>query len=214
MATNNHTINRLLAGTAHFLSSVLSPFLTPTYGVFLVLWISVLCLLPNGTRITVLAVILGITCILPMIIASVLHHFGLIKNHRFEKRQERLVPYLFCTACYIAAACYLYRVHAPQWFVMFMGGTALAALVDMLINLKWKISAHMTGLGGLVALIYQLHVQGLSAFELFWVLCATIILAGLLGTARLILNRHSMLQVIAGFVVGYACITLMMTCFG
>ena len=54
------TVNRMIAGVANFLSTVLSPLLMPTYGVFLVLWVSVLCILPYGTRVAVLLICMGV----------------------------------------------------------------------------------------------------------------------------------------------------------
>ena len=186
----------------------------PTYGVLLVLWASVLCLLPMGTRIMVLIMVLGITCVLPIICIGVLHHFKIISNKQLDKQHERLYPYAFAVLCYIAAAFYLNNIHSPMWFVMFAAGGALACLLVMIINQWWKISAHMTGIGGIVALLFQIHVQGLSAFNLFWLLCLTILLAGALGTARMVLKRHDLLQVLSGFAVGYACVALMIKHFG
>lgn len=196
------------------MSSALSPLLMPTYGVFLVLWVSVLCLLPYGTRVAVLLVCMGITCIVPLIFLSVLRHFKLVKDLHVEVREQRFIPYMFTAVCYLSAAYYLYYCHSPQWFIMFMVGSAVTVVVMALINLKWKISAHMAGIGGLVALVYQIHVQGLSAFDLFWLLCFTIIVAGGLGSARLVLKRHDTLQVLAGAVVGFLCVSLTMRFLG
>ncbi len=208
------TANKFTAGLANFLSTALSPLLMPTYGVFMVLWVSVLCLLPYGTRVSVLLVCMGITCILPLIFLSVLRHFKLVKDLHVEKREQRFFPYMFTALCYTVAAYYLYYCHSPQWFVMFMVGSAVTVLIMALINLKWKISAHMAGIGGVVALVYQIHVQGLSAFDLFWMLCITIMVAGLLGSARLVLNRHDAWQVLAGVVVGFLSVSLTMRLFG
>jgi hypothetical protein len=208
------TANKFTAGLANFLSTALSPLLMPTYGVFMVLWVSVLCLLPYGTRVSVLLVCMGITCILPLIFLSVLRHFKLVKDLHVEKREQRFIPYMFTALCYTVAAYYLYYCHSPQWFVMFMVGSAVTVLIMALINLKWKISAHMAGIGGVVALVYQIHVQGLSAFDLFWMLCITIMVAGLLGSARLVLNRHDAWQVLAGVVVGFLSVSLTMRFFG
>ena len=208
------TVNRMIAGVANFLSTVLSPLLMPTYGVFLVLWVSVLCLLPYGTRVAVLLICMGITCILPLIFLSVLRHFKLVKNLHVDIREQRLIPYLFTVLCYAVAAYYLYYCHSPQWFVMFMVGSAIAVLLMALINLKWKVSAHMAGIGGIVALVYQLHVQGLSAFDLLWLLCFIIIVAGALGSARLALRRHTLWQVLAGVVVGFLSVSLTMRFLG
>ena len=208
------TVNRMIAGVANFLSTFLSPLLMPTYGVFLVLWVSVLCLLPYGTRVSVLLICMGITCILPLIFLSVLRHFKLVKNLHVDIREQRLIPYLFTVLCYAVAAYYLYYCHSPQWFVMFMVGSAIAVLLMALINLKWKASAHMAGIGGVVALVYQLHVQGLSAFDLLWLLCFTVIVAGALGSARLALRRHDLWQVLAGVVVGFLSVSLTMRFLG
>lgn len=185
----------------------------PTYGVILILWTSVLCALPNGTRITVVMVIMGITCVLPMIGISVLHHYGLISDKRLDKPQERLWPYAISILCYIAAASYLHYIHSPLWFTMFAVGGLMSLVITAIVNNWWKISAHATGIGGVVALVYQIHVQGLSAFELYWVLCIAILLAGVVGTARLILKCHTVAQVLMGFANGYACVTLCMKLF-
>ena len=199
---------------AGFLSTALSPLLMPTYGVFVALWVSVLCLLPYGRRAAVLLVCMGITCIIPLIFLSVLRHFKLVKDLHVEVREQRLIPYLFTVLCYAVAAYYLYYCHAPQWFTMFMVGSAITVLLMALINLKWKISAHMAGIGGVVALIYQIHVMGLSAFDLLWLLCFAIIVAGALGSARMVLRRHDIWQVLAGAVVGFLCVSLTMRLLG
>lgn len=211
---NRYTVNKFIAGLANFLSTALSPLLMPTYGVFLALWVSILCLLPYGRRVVILLVCMGITCIMPLIFLSVLRHLKLVKDLHVNVREERTIPYVFTAVCYAVAAYYLYYCHAPQWFVMFMVGASITILVIVLINFKWKISAHMAGIGGIVALIYQIHVQGLSAFELLGVLCLTIVVAGLLGSARLALRRHDAWQVLAGAVVGFLCVSLTMRLFG
>ena len=209
-----YTVNKFIAGLANFTSTALSPILMPTYGALLVLWSSVLCVLPYGTRVAVLLVCMGITCIVPLIFLSVLRHFKLVKDLHVEEREQRFIPYLFTMVCYLAAAYYLYYCHSPRWFTMFMVGSAFTVLIMALINLKWKISAHMAGIGGVVALVYQIHVQGLSAFNLMWLLCITVVIAGALGSARMALRRHNLLQVLAGAVTGFLCVSLTMRFFG
>lgn len=208
------TTGRLLVAGARFFSTVLSPLLMPTYGALLVLWTSVLCLLPNGTRVMVLVMVLGITCVLPMIMIGILHHYGIISDKRLEDPRERTIPYAFAVLCYLGAAAYLQHIHSPLWFVMSQLGGALGCFAILVINRWWKISAHATGIGGVVALIYQIHVLGLSAFNLLWVFVVTILLAGILCTSRLLLKRHTVLQVLAGFAVGFACVDLLMKFFG
>lgn len=211
---NSITFDKLITAFARFLSAALSPLFMPAFGVFLTLWVSFLCSLAPGQRWAVVMVVLGITCILPMVMIAVLHNFKVISDKRLVNRHERHIPYIFGVACCVAAAFYLDRVHSPMWFVMFPAGAALATTVLAVINRWWKISAHLAGIGGVLALLYQIHVQGLEAFNLFWVICATIMLAGMLGTSRIILGRHTFAQVAAGFAVGYASVTFMISTFG
>ena len=214
MPVNKFFINKFIAGVANFLSTALSPLLMPTYGIFFAFWVSVLCLLTYGTRISLLLVCMGITCILPLIFLSVLRHFKMISSLHVEEREQRLIPYLFTALCYIVAAYYLYYRHSPQWLIMFLVGSAVTVAIVAAINLKWKISAHMAGIGGVIGLIYQIHVMGLSAFDLFWLMCASILVAGMLGTARLVRKRHDLWQVLAGAVLGFTCVSLTMRFFG
>ena len=157
--------------------------------------------------------VMGITCVLPMIVIGVMHHFGFITNKRLTMRRERIIPYVFAVLCYAGATAYLYNVHAPTWFILFMAGATLAVTIALIVTVWWKISAHMTGMGGLTALVYQVHVQGLSAFDFFGLLCATLLLSGVVGSARMVLKRHDVLQVVAGFLNGYICVTLAMKLF-
>lgn len=206
---------RIVVGLSRFLSAMLTPLLMPTYGVLIALWCSYLSAYDMGLRVTVLLVVSGITLVLPIFCIATLHHFKWISDKRLIDRKERLVPYLFAFLCYVAVAYYLWsRVHMPMWVVMFCAGGALSVLISAVVTLWWKISAHMAGMAGVVALIYNMHVLTTEAFNLIWVLTVAVVLCGLLGSARMILGRHSLNQVVAGAVNGAMSVTLMMQIFG
>ena len=202
---SQYAINKIIAGLSRFVSSILSPLIMPTYGAILVLWTTILCALPSGTRVTAVIVFMGITCVLPMMAIGVLHHFGIISDKRLNKAKERHIPYIVSIVCYMAAVFYLDHIHAPLWFTMFAVGGLATLIITAAVNYRWKISAHMGGIGGVVAL---------GAFDLFWLLCITILMAGLLGTARLILKCHTLMQVLAGFANGFLCVYIAMHYFG
>lgn len=201
---------------AHFFSAVLSPMLMPTYGVFLVLWCSFLNANPVGDRVAALMVVFGITCILPIVFIALLHNFKVIKDKRLDERAERGIPYVFAILCYVAAFFYLDHIHAPQWFSAFMAGGALACAVSFVVNLKWKISAHMAGMVGVVTLLFELHnpTNRLEAFDLSWILWISVLLAGVLGSSRMVLGRHTLGQVLAGAANGVVCVKLAMMMLG
>jgi len=194
---------KIFGALARFLSSVMSPLLMPTYGVFLALWVSVLCYIPWGMRLMVVVVVFGITCILPMVFIALLHNAKIITDKRLLNPKERWLPYIFAVVCYIGAAFYLRHVHSPSWLVAFMWGGVVAVAVSGLITLKWKISAHAAGVAGLVALLFCIHDMGLEAFSLFGTISVTILLCGCVCTSRMLLDRHNFWQLLAGAVNGY-----------
>ena len=58
----------------------------------------------------------------------------------------------------------------------------------------------------MLAVLVRLRMDGLAAFNIYWLICAIIILAGMLGTSRIYMNRHTFWQVVAGFANGYICV--------
>jgi membrane-associated phospholipid phosphatase len=75
-------------------------------------------------------------------------------------------------------------------------------VVAMIVNLKWKISLHMIGIGGLCGGVTSMFIM-LQEGNPLW-LALLFLCAGTLGTARLILQAHNSLQILAGFVAGFA----------
>ena len=189
---------------SRIISDIFTPLLAPTYGIVIALWLSVFYyVLPLGTRLTVVLTVFGMTFILPFILIAALHNFKFIEDKRLRKRNERFIPYGFIVACYIGTACYLSHIHAQQWIIVAMGAASVSAILCLIINLWWKVSAHCCGIGGLLALTWAMNDLQLGVTNLFPVLLAMIFLCGLVGTARLALERQSILQVLVGFVIGF-----------
>ncbi len=193
---------------ARFFSTILSPLLMPTFGIFLALWGTVLCYIPTGTRLVVLLVVFGITCIMPMVAIAVLHNLKLIEDKRLVKREERWLPYIATVLCYICSAIYLYHIHTPMWVVLFMAGGAAACLISAIVTLWWKISAHMAGIGGLIAFAVKVHIDGCNVIDMKFIIGLLVLLAGCLGSSRIFMNRHTLMQVLMGLINGFAVVYL------
>jgi hypothetical protein len=83
---------------------------------------------------------------------------------------------------------------------LFIVGGALSILISTLINLKYKISAHMVGIGGVLGVL--ISVSYLIKFDMTLYYIVTIIAAGIIGFARLFLNEHKPAQLYLGFFLG------------
>ncbi len=190
---------------ARFLSLVLHPVLMPTYALLLIFRQSTYfanTVNPNAKMILFMIIILN-TFLLPVIISYILVKKGWIKSLEMEKREERLIPYVSNLLLLLIATFMIYKLRLPRIFFLLTLGAAAALSLAVIINIKWKISIHMIGIGALIGTFF-----GLSSFLLVDLRIAIIVfllIAGLLGTARLTLNSHRPSQIYAGFILGFVC---------
>jgi membrane-associated phospholipid phosphatase len=93
-----------------------------------------------------------------------------------------------------------------------MGDIVIAALIVQmvcaLINVWWKISTHTAAIGGVAGALFIF--SELFGFNPVWWYCLVFLIAGVLGTARMILRQHTLGQVVGGFFVGVVCAVLAM----
>lgn len=196
-------LETVVTGFSHLLSWVLVPLLMPVYGLMLAFGLSVLDLAPMHLRVNYTLIVAGITVVIPMILVVLLKKLGLVDDIGLNNRKERLIPYIITIIAYGAAAWFMAAKHAPLWLSMFFAGGAVAALINLVINFRWKISAHAAGIAGVVALLIRIAKDGYPEPEVYIWLLIAIGLAGLLGSARVWLGRHTVWQVVAGYAVGF-----------
>lgn len=194
---------------ATILSLVFSPLLVPTYGVALALWVSALSSVPFSVRFGVVAVTFVITGVVPLLAIAGLWRLGMIKDPGVNERTDRTVPYVITAASYLACTVYLYNANAPLWLVGFLAGAFAAAIVSLVVNRWWKISAHMAAMGGLVAIAFRIAMSDYAIVDMLWVIVTVVLAAGLVGTARVGLHRHTLWQVIAGAANGFVWVMLL-----
>lgn len=187
---------------ATLISAIFTPLMMPTYGIALCFMLTILLFQPTGTRLTVLGVIFGLTFLIPVTMILLLHYMKILDKNLIN-RKERLIPYLVAIVCYFATIFYLVKVHSPMWMTAFIFGALGAIITVFAINFCWKISAHMTGCGGLVAILMSLQGYGYALFDILPLVCLSFLFAGVVGSSRVYLERHTLGQVLAGFVCGF-----------
>lgn len=193
-----------IAATA--ISWVFGPMLMPAYAIILIFGLSILYFVPTSAKVWFTLFVFGLNVLLPGVLVLALKRFGVVSDIGVNNRTERFIPYLTTLLCLAGTAWLLYSKAFPDWAVKFYIGAAVATLVVMLINFRWKISAHATAVAGLVALLLRLsHQPYVMPQEQTWLIIA-IAVAGLTGSARLWLNRHTLTQVLAGYAVGFCAV--------
>lgn len=200
---------KTLTSISRILSMVFSPLLMATYGVFIAMRLSFLVMIPVSTQLTVVLETFLATAVIPVIAIFLLSKFKVIADPRLNERADRTWPYIIEIVCFLGMAVYLNRIHAPHWLSLFLIGGALAIATLTVVNHWWKISGHATGMGGLCALIFYLMLSGTTLINLQPVFLGAILLAGMVGTARMMLDRHTLGQVAAGFLNGFFWVLLL-----
>ncbi len=182
----------------------------PTYAILVAFSATFLYFIPGQPVLTVSLVTLGVTMMLPIIVIYFLHHIGIISDPLLNNRRDRTIPFIATILCYIGLGAYLWKINAPAWMTAFMmGGAALLAII-LFINLVWKISGHAAGMGGLTALSVYIVYKGYCIVPGLWLPCAMITVSGIVCSARLLLDRHTLGQVAAGYAIAFTVIYISM----
>lgn len=185
-------------------STVFHPLLIPTWG-FLLLFISnnPYGFLPFEYKGILWLIILTFTFIIPAIFITILKNFKIIQSYQMHYHKERIVPLLIVFISYFAGVFVLRKFNAPYIIPLLLTVSTISIGLAGLVSMAWKISAHLTGMGGLIAaiIVVSLHLQ--VNYSLF--AASVILLAGIVGWARLHQNAHDKDQILAGFILGFAC---------
>jgi hypothetical protein len=190
---------------AHFLSVILHPVLMPTYALLLIFQLNTYLSYTTTpqSKIALYIVVVFNTLIMPVVISYLLITKGYIRSFEMQRRQERIIPFVSNLALMLIAYYMMRQLALPRIFYLLLLGAAASVVIAILINIKWKISIHMIGIGGIAGLFC-----GLSSFllvDLRIPILITIVIAGVLGTARLSLRAHHPWEIYAGFFVGFLC---------
>jgi membrane-associated phospholipid phosphatase len=84
-----------------------------------------------------------------------------------------------------------------------MASVTMSVLILAFVSIFWKISAHATGISGMIGLLAVINNKTPDS-SLFYPILILIFLGGCLTSARLYLNAHSPLQIVAGIGLGLA----------
>lgn len=189
---------------ASFFSALVHPLFMLPYGILLMMQFTFMAMLDIRTKLIFAAVLLGYTIAIPILMFLMMRLFHLIQTLSIRERKERIFPFITVILSYVALAATIHRMHVPVFVIHYVFGAMLALVVVTIITFKWKISAHMTGIGGLlggvISVSVLMHLMPLS------LIVSIIILAGFLASSRIVLQAHTPAQVYAGFVVGLLCV--------
>jgi len=212
----------MLKSLAQVLSFIFHPLLIVTYMLVLLLLVNpylfgVNSIGDKASKLLILQVFLS-TFFIPAFAVAMLRFTGMVKSLEMKTRQERIGPYIITGMFYIwMFRNFLGSDQVPTAFSSFLLGASIGLFIAFFINIFSKISAHAVGMGGLVGMVvitlllfsydtFTIHstLVGVVELSMNGVLMVVILVAGMVGTARLLLQAHEPLDLYGGYLVGFA----------
>jgi hypothetical protein len=211
----------MLRFTAKFISVVFHPLLMLTYMLVLLLLVNPYLFGVNSLsehKPLILKVFIA-TFFLPAFSAFLMQRIGFVTSLEMPDRSERTGPFIATGIFYLwVFRSVLNDTTVPTAFLVAVLGATLVLFICFFINIFFKISIHSAAVGGFVGMVLitvwlfsydtfslKLPLIGWVQFSVNFLLLASLLIAGLVGTARLLLNAHTSKQVYLGFAVGLLC---------
>lgn len=208
---------------AQVISFVFHPLLVPTYMLIILLLVnpyafSVSSIGDQFSKLLLIQLFM-FTFFIPAFAVVMLRLLDLVKSIELKTKEERIGPYIIAGVFYLwTFRNFLGDSQMPRLYVSFLLGATIALFLAFLINVFSKISAHTVGMGGLVGTViltmyqyqdYQTFVihstiLGTLEISLIAILLFVILLAGIVGTCRLLLGAHDQQDLYGGYLVGLA----------
>jgi len=140
--------------------------------------------------------------IAPILISFYFKRIGIIKSLEMKTVEERRTPFLMTLIFYLFTLALLYFTKFPIIYVKaFLGATLAVTTLYIFTLLKVKVSAHLSGIGGICGLLFVL--SNIYQVELTNLLLLFIVLSGVVASARMTLKAHSYGELAVGFMLGF-----------
>ena len=190
---------------ALFISTLLHPLLMATYGCLLLFFVihdSVFdYLTPFETKWRISLIVFMFSFLFPCLNIYILYKLKRLKSLNLSDPRDRSCPYVITSLFYFGLFYLLIDINIWNSLKLFIVGGGIAILLTAVINLRYKISAHMVGIGGLLGVLMSISYLIKFDMTLFYIL--VILMAGFIAFARLRLEEHRPSQIYTGFLLGF-----------
>lgn len=188
---------------AKAVSSIFAPLYLPLVGMAALFLLSYLKIMPWPFKVFVLLQAYIFTILLPSLLIRFYRRAQGWHAHEMGPKERLMVPYIISIICYFTCYYTMTALHIPHVISSILLAALAIQIVCAIINVWWKISAHCATIGGFAGALVAYSIKW--SFNPVWWLCLVILVAGIVGTARMTLRQHTLSQVVGGFCVGFLC---------
>lgn len=191
---------------ANFFSIITHPILLPTWLLLIIIEIGLFKTSSINASMCII-IVSAITFVIPTIIILFLKKFKVIKTLTMKRRDDRVIPILImATSLYITSR-FFNGIYVLGIYNFYLICSTLLCMIVFWVNLFWKISLHSIGWGGFVGILYIYTTILAEIFLPYFII--SIIVAGIVCSARLYLKSHDSAQIYVGFIIGFMVTTIL-----
>ena len=192
------------AALARLTSYVFNPLILPALSLFLVInEARDTALLEPAAKAWLLGTVAFGTCLFPLAGLYILYFFGYLRGPEIPDRHDRAVPFLSVTVSFLITF-YVFAEHLPSGLtvLLLLSGAAFSVALVTMTTLFYKVSAHAAAAGAMAGFI--LGVSGFYGQYLLYTFLFSILLSGLIMSARMTLRIHTLAESLAGWFIGFS----------
>ncbi len=200
--SEKHEQNSVLKVVSNIISWIFHPiWMPPTVAIVISLLApNSFVALTTNTKMQWLAIIVLNTVFFPLLATALMKALGFIESIKMKTSKDRIMPLIASMIFYFWAYQVFKNFQSPQIFKIFFLGNFLGIIGVFMANIFIKISMHTAAAGGALGAVLILAFIG--KINIMTAIIVFTIIAGIIGTARILLKAHKPSEVWLGYVVG------------
>ncbi len=141
------------------------------------------------------------TVFFPLLTVVLLKALGFLKSVQMRVSKDRIIPLIATMTFYFwAQQVFSHLPDTPRIINILLLGSFWGIIVLFMCSIFFKVSMHTTAAGGAIGIMIVLLF--ISPVNMLPALFTTIIIGGIVGTARLILREHTAAELWMGYAIG------------
>jgi len=142
------------------------------------------------------------TIFFPILSILLMKVLGFIDSIKLKTTKDRIIPLIAIMIFYFWAYRVFKSFNAPFILQVLLLGSFWGVIVVFMANIFTKISMHTAGAGGMVGILIVLMIVGHINFLIPFLIA--LVIAGIIGSARMILGAHTPFEIWLGYAAGIA----------
>jgi membrane-associated phospholipid phosphatase len=143
------------------------------------------------------------TFVIPLLSIVMMRLTKNITSFTMHSKEERILPFSMISLFYMITTYLFYlKFRIDPSLILALVVITINVIILTSATFFLKVSAHMTGISGLVAVIFAISLK-YPTYDYLEFLVGSIIVAGLVGSSRLCLNAHTPIEIFIGFIIGF-----------